>query len=255
MKKAFLFSFIFPCFFSVYSQYNSGINDNPNVKKLLEIAEGKIGSIYISGAMGPNTFDCSGFTQFLYKQIDVEIPRTAREQYYYRKGKIVSPKGIRKGDLVFFISDNDEETKIGHVGMAITDYSNGDFQFIHSCPSKGVGKNKYSDNFYNNIYAGARRIIRYDKRPAGSELVDTISIADNNSEIELEVEEDSLWAFEDIPDFPENEDPEYTYTVKGNEKLLDISRKFLVSVDNIKEWNGLKSNSLKPNQRLKIYIF
>lgn len=253
MKNAILLLFFSCCFLTLFGQANVEFNENPKVNTLLEIAYSKMGCEYISGAMGPNVFDCSGFTQYLYKQINIEIPRTAREQYYYKKGKIIETQNIRKGDLIFFISDKDEETKIGHVALAYTDYSNGDFQFIHSRSTRGVCIDKYSENFYNKIYSGARRIIRDEKKPTPvnpvlSENLDTITDSETYEE-----NQDSLWVDQSVPEFPEDENPFYYYTVKGTQTIFDVSRKFMVSVENIRQWNSLKSNKLYKGQRLKIY--
>ncbi len=48
--------------------------------------------------------------------------------------------------------------------------------------------------------------------------------------------------------------PFTTYTVKSGDTLWDISRKFPgVSIDNIKKWNGISGNNLKPGMKLKIF--
>jgi len=45
------------------------------------------------------------------------------------------------------------------------------------------------------------------------------------------------------------------YTVRKGDSLFLISQKFNVSVDDLKEWNGLKNaRLLKPGQKLKLYI-
>lgn len=43
-----------------------------------------------------------------------------------------------------------------------------------------------------------------------------------------------------------------TYTVKSGDSLWSISRKLNLTIDQIKKWNNLKSNSLKPGQVLKL---
>ncbi|PSL34415.1 3D (Asp-Asp-Asp) domain-containing protein [Planomicrobium soli] len=43
-----------------------------------------------------------------------------------------------------------------------------------------------------------------------------------------------------------------TYTVKSGDTLYKISKAKKVSVSNIKSWNGLKSDKIKPNQKLKL---
>lgn len=43
-----------------------------------------------------------------------------------------------------------------------------------------------------------------------------------------------------------------THTVKKGETLYKVSRTYKVSVDNLKSWNNLKNDHIKPNQKLAI---
>ncbi|MGA4840106.1 NlpC/P60 family protein [Streptomyces sp. G45] len=78
-----------------------------------------LGSPYVWGATGPNTFDCSGLTQAAYRAAGVSLPRTTYAQI--GAGKRVSRSELRPGDLVFFYSG------ISHVGLYV-----GDGQMIHA---------------------------------------------------------------------------------------------------------------------------
>ncbi|MBS1721406.1 MAG: C40 family peptidase [Armatimonadetes bacterium] len=69
-----------------------------------------------SGAGG--SFDCSSFTQCVYKDQGVKIPRTAQEQY--DASTAVSPSDLRPGDLVFFHDNQSDRTvNVHHVGIFI----------------------------------------------------------------------------------------------------------------------------------------
>ncbi|HBG1282432.1 TPA: glucosaminidase domain-containing protein, partial [Clostridioides difficile] len=59
---------------------SSSTNNNSKADKLISVAKSKLGCNYVYGAEGPNTFDCSGFTQWCYKQIGISIPRTVATQ-------------------------------------------------------------------------------------------------------------------------------------------------------------------------------
>ena len=78
---------------------------------IVSVAKKYLGARYVWGATGPNTFDCSGFTSYVYRQVGVSIPRTSREQI--NAGERVSRGDLAPGDLVFFGSP------IHHVGMYI----------------------------------------------------------------------------------------------------------------------------------------
>jgi len=75
----------------------------------LQAALSKLGSPYVYGATGPNAFDCSGLTQWAFKQVGISIPRTAEAQA--GSGTAVSRDQLQPGDLVFFYSP------VSHVGI------------------------------------------------------------------------------------------------------------------------------------------
>ncbi|KRM69729.1 C40 family peptidase [Apilactobacillus ozensis] len=80
-----------------------------------DVAQDKLGSSYVYGAVGPNVFDCSGFTSYVYKKaLNVQLPRTAQAQY--NDSKRVSAKNADKGDLVFFGSSR---SNVYHVGIYV----------------------------------------------------------------------------------------------------------------------------------------
>jgi cell wall-associated NlpC family hydrolase len=63
------------------------------------IAAAQAGDPYVYGATGPNSFDCSGFTQYVYRQMGINIPRTASAQA--AAATIVPNSSARPGDLIF----------------------------------------------------------------------------------------------------------------------------------------------------------
>lgn len=57
------------------------------------------GRPYRWGAVGPSSFDCSGYTKFVFNKAGKSLPRTAAAQY--RVTKKISRSQARPGDLVF----------------------------------------------------------------------------------------------------------------------------------------------------------
>lgn len=132
---------------------------SPESSKLIEdlLAEGRthLGKRYVHGAKGPSTFDCSGFTSYVYKQFGYNLSPASRMQY--TQGTPVDRKDLRKGDLVFFTSRSSGKN-VGHVGIVVSaDNETGNFKFIHAS-IRGV---KISDfeGYYVPRYIGAKRII------------------------------------------------------------------------------------------------
>jgi cell wall-associated NlpC family hydrolase len=107
---------------------------------VVDIAKKYIGCPYVWGASGPRTFDCSGFTMFVYAQVGVHLPHHAASQFSC--GQRVSRANLQPGDLVFFGSP------IHHVGI----YVGGGDMIDAPCTGDVVSINPlYSD------YAGACR--------------------------------------------------------------------------------------------------
>jgi len=104
---------------------------------------------YREGGSGPNGFDCSGFTQYVYAQYGVALPREVREQY--GRGTSIRPDEVAPGDLLFFTTTAPGPS---HVGIAI-----GGDQFVHAPSSTGVVRvERLSLQYWSTRYVGARRI-------------------------------------------------------------------------------------------------
>ena len=102
--------------------------------QLVKIAKNLIGKPYKYGATleeAPNFFDCSSFTQYVFKQVGVQLPRSTIEQA--REGKrIENIETLEPGDLIFFRGAqghyNEKFPKgVGHVVLYI-----GDNKTIHA---------------------------------------------------------------------------------------------------------------------------
>ncbi|MDE5645076.1 MAG: C40 family peptidase [Muribaculaceae bacterium] len=126
------------------------------IADLLKEANKHIGKPYRHGMKGPNAFDCSGFTSYVYKQFGYSISPASRIQI--NDGERVDRKELRKGDLVFFTSRSSGKN-VGHVGIVVdADNETGKFSFIHAS-IKGVRINE-CEGYYENRYVGACRIIK-----------------------------------------------------------------------------------------------
>ncbi|PWU44973.1 glycoside hydrolase [Micromonospora globispora] len=75
----------------------------------IKTACAQVGKWYEWGATGPNTFDCSGLTQYAYKAAGIYLTHFTGAQW--NEGRPVSRADARPGDLVFFYSD------LHHMGL------------------------------------------------------------------------------------------------------------------------------------------
>lgn len=136
---------------------NTGLSAQSSamIDDLLKEAHKHLGKKYVHGSKGPNTFDCSGFSSYVYKQFGYKISPASRWQY--NDGVPVAREDLRKGDLVFFTSRS-SGPNVGHVGIVVShDKATGKVTFIHAS-IKGVRVNEI-EGYYKNRYVGARRII------------------------------------------------------------------------------------------------
>jgi cell wall-associated NlpC family hydrolase len=78
---------------------------------VVAIAKRYLGVPYVYGGTSPNGFDCSGFVQYVYRQLGISLPRTTGAQY----GAVrhVSRSQAQAGDIVFFFSGGG----VSHVGI------------------------------------------------------------------------------------------------------------------------------------------
>jgi cell wall-associated NlpC family hydrolase len=127
---------------------------NYNKENMLKNAKKHLGEDYVWGGTNPGGFDCSGYMQYIYKKEGVSIPRTAYQQS--KVGKEVSRFELKKGDLLFFLTDKSRNIPVTHVGMYL-----GNDKFIHAASKKkGIIISSFSKSRYSKLFVKATRIIK-----------------------------------------------------------------------------------------------
>ncbi|CEN92519.1 MAG: SH3 domain-containing protein [Paeniclostridium sp.] len=142
------------------ANYIGDVNSNPGAGEsgtsqgadaVISLAKQQLGKPYVWGAEGPSSFDCSGFTQYVFKNAaGKNLPRVSKEQSKF--GQSVNKSNLQKGDLIFF--DTDKDGVVNHVGIYM-----GNNEFIHA--SSGGKKVIISqlNSYYNSVYTNARRVL------------------------------------------------------------------------------------------------
>ncbi|MET1032511.1 NlpC/P60 family protein [Domibacillus tundrae] len=111
-----------------------------------------MGVPYVFGGTTPRGFDCSGFTQYIYKNAaNVSLPRTAEQQY--KVGTAVSKSSLQPGDLVFFA--NTYKAGISHVGV----YAGGNM-VLNATSSEGIALVSLNNSYWGPKYAGSKRVVK-----------------------------------------------------------------------------------------------
>lgn len=104
---------------------------------------------YRNGGSDVRGFDCSGFTQYVFAQVGMALPRETREQF--QVGTAVKPGEQQPGDLLFFTTT---APGASHVGIAL-----GGEAFVHAPSSRGVVRIETLDlPYWSSRLIGIRRI-------------------------------------------------------------------------------------------------
>ena len=149
-------------------KFNTLLNQQSNVAFLYskEIYEKKreaveqysknfLGKPYVWGATGPDSFDCSGFTQKVYGQWGIKIPRHSTQQA--KVGEYISYENLERGDMVFFDTEKKARGVVNHVGIYLED---GKFIHASSGNKKVVITNFNEKLFYKNHFLWGRRVVK-----------------------------------------------------------------------------------------------
>lgn len=131
--------------------YYESLSDALSLRKsILALADAQNGTPYVYGGTRPGGFDCSGFTQFLYKEHGFQINRRASTQL--QDGIVVPKEGMIAGDLVFF-REAWEPCEASHVGIYV-----GNNTIIHS-GSRGICYANLDVDWFAETFLCARRVL------------------------------------------------------------------------------------------------
>lgn len=120
--------------------------------KVIKAAKSKLGCEYILGDRGPDTFDCSGFIYWCLRQAGVSCTRLNAAGFSNKSSwtKITSIDDLKKGDLIFFRSD--ESSRVSHCGIYV-----GSGDMIDASSSYGkVVRRDLSSYWKRNFVCGRR---------------------------------------------------------------------------------------------------
>jgi hypothetical protein len=124
---------------------------NALAEDVVDLAARLIGRPYVWGAEGPNAFDCSGLTQFVYQKVGIDLPRRAVNQSTFgnpARGR------WQRGDLLFFSTDT-RQSLVTHVGLY-----EGDGVMIDASKSHGrVRRDNLEDQYWAERFMFARRVL------------------------------------------------------------------------------------------------
>lgn len=114
-------------------------------------AEDWKGVPYRAGGLSKAGIDCSGLVHVTYRSVfNLAVPRTTKS--LARVGSRVGRGRLRPGDLVFFRTG----LRKRHVGIYVADG-----EFLHASTSRGVTISSLNEDYWDESYRGARRVLSY----------------------------------------------------------------------------------------------
>ena len=119
--------------------------------QIVAYAKEFLGVPYVYGASGPNSFDCSGYTKYVYAKFGYSLTRSAASQL--SDGVAVSLDDIQVGDIICWRKYGSSKAAT-HVGIYI-----GNNQYIHASSSGSVRINDMGYASSVRYIVGVRRII------------------------------------------------------------------------------------------------
>ena len=133
-----------------------------SVSTVLSFAAAHVGDRYVLGANGPNSWDCSSLVQAAYATADVQLPRTAAEQYDFlrARGEVVAGPAtlasLRAGDLLFSRGAIPHPTATGELVGHVALYAGSGVVIEAKGWASGVTAQHYTDAALSSISAIGR---------------------------------------------------------------------------------------------------
>ena len=123
------------------------------IRRFLDIALAQQGKPYVWSAVGPGSFDCSGYIYYCLNQAGYKVGRTTAHSYSnYSQWPYVEKDQLQPGDLMFYRDDNDPN-RIGHIGIYL-----GNGYHIHASSSYECVIICRIDGWYERMLTHGRRV-------------------------------------------------------------------------------------------------
>jgi hypothetical protein len=176
------------------------------------------------GGRGPNTFDCSGFTTFVFREFGYTLNPTSATQYTQFPA-IRNVRDLHVGDLVFF-EGRTRNGRVGHVGIVTETRPNGYFRFIHATTSAGIIVSSSTCSFFGVRYLRGGRVLQDNPNYIARQQTQTNNVQTATTQ--------------------------QTHTVIAGDTLFSISRQFNTTVEQLRQWNPQLGEILRIGEVLVI---
>jgi len=196
---------------------------------------------YHYGSPGSGSFDCSGFTSYVYRNFGYNLQHSSADQA--QQFDSVDRGHLKTGDLVFF-SGRARSSRVGHVGIVTKAKENGQFEFIHAAVRSGVIISNSDEDYYTKRFVKANRVV------SGNSLLAVASCANETTKLAVKPEIEVPMS---VPvRKTQKVIPAKFHKVKSGETLSTIADKYGLSTAELKRKNNIKGSKINRNQELKI---
>lgn len=166
-SKLIVFLFSALIFASCVSQRGTVVRKQKTVQhEVIDYGKKHLHKPYRYAGKGPSSFDCSGFTSFVFKEFGYNLNPSSAGQA--QQGQAIERKEeLEVGDLVFF-EGRSHNRRVGHVGIVSDVKRNGKFKFLHASTNHGVIISSSEEPYYKSRYLRGGRILT-DTKPVREE--------------------------------------------------------------------------------------
>ncbi|MGO1368325.1 MAG: C40 family peptidase [Senegalia sp. (in: firmicutes)] len=128
---------------------NTSSSRDQLTQNIINEAKKYMGVPYVYGGSTTSGFDCTGYTQYVYRKFGISLSRSSRGQA--TDGTRVSRNNLQAGDLVIF--EGTYRPGPSHAGIYL-----GNDMFINASSSKGVSIASLNSSYWKSHYAYGRRV-------------------------------------------------------------------------------------------------
>ena len=227
-----------------------GVAYKPNLEQqeIIEYGAKYLHTPYRYGTTGPNSFDCSGFTSFVFKKFGYNLSPSSAKQVTQVNKTIRRQEDLEVGDLVFF-EGRSHNGNVGHVGIVSEIKNDGKFKFLHASTSYGVIFSQSDEPYYKARYLRGGRVLEEMKPLAKAkekvkpEPTENIYLTQQNSRLSNEGE-----VLQQI--VSENNANQTTIHTRNSDGSISINKR-KVGIANDNETTVDPDNGMKPQTREK----
>lgn len=188
-KKILFFLFLAAIFASCGVRKSSIVSTSKATaeqKKVIDFGMKYLNKPYKYAAKGPNAFDCSGFTSFVFREFGYRLDPSSAGQDK-QVPTIRRKKDLQVGDLVFF-EGRKHNGRVGHVGIVKDVLANDEFTFLHASTGNGVIVSRSTEEYYASRYLRGGRILEQtpSKQKKGNKQENVFVTAKSKNPIDIE---------------------------------------------------------------------